>query len=315
MLFRLLTLMAAWQPAWLAPQVSGWLLLLGAVGALTLLAPAGVPVRALGLAMMAPLLFPPQAHVPEGQAEVWQLDVGQGLAVLIRTRRHTLLYDAGPRYGDFDSGERLVVPSLRSLGVGRLDQLLISHADNDHAGGAQAVLRGLPVAVVVSGEPAELPQTLNAQPCIDGARWQWDGVHFQTWRWAGATSGNQASCVLWVDAGGERMLLTGDIDTLAETAWRTANPQVHADWLLAPHHGSRSSSSAAFLNAVAPHSVLISRGAHNAFGHPHPQVLARYQALGLRVYDSVAQGAVRVQLGAHTSASGLRDEQRFWREK
>ncbi len=315
LLFRFLALLAEWQPAWLAPQVSSWAWLLGTLGALVLLAPAGVPIRALGVALLAPLLWAPRTEVPSGQAEVWQLDVGQGLAVLVRTRQHTLLYDAGPRYGDFDSGERLVLPSLRSLGVERLDLLLISHADNDHAGGALAVTRGLPVAQVLSGEAGDVKPALGAMPCSDGARWQWDDVHFETWRWPHASSSNQASCVLWINANGERLLLTGDIDVAAEAAWLAAHPGRTADWVQAPHHGSRSSSSGAFLRALAPHSVLISRGAHNAFGHPHPQVLARYQALGLRVYDSVQQGALRLQLGANRAADGLREQHHFWREK
>ena len=315
LLFRFLSAVAAWHPAWLAPQVTPGVWLLGALGALLALAPAGVPVRALGLVMLAPLFWPPTTSIPSGQAEVLQLDIGQGLAVLVRTRNHAMLYDAGPRHGDFDSGERLVVPSLRSLGVGRLDTLLISHADNDHDGGALAVQRGLSVAHVLSGEPDKLPASLAAQPCINGAHWEWDGVYFQTWRWARAKTGNQASCVVWVMASGERLLLTGDIDAAAEAAWLAAHPGLGADWLQSPHHGSRSSSSLAFLRAVAPHSVLVSRGAHNAFGHPHPQVMGRYQALGLQVFDSVEQGALRIQLGAFESASGLRKEARFWREK
>ena len=315
LLFRLLAPMAEWQPAWLPAQAPWWALLLGGLGAATVLAPAGVPIRALGLAMLLPMLFPLVPEVPPGQAEVWQLDVGQGSAVLIRTRRHTLLYDTGPRHGDFDIGERVVLPSLRNLGVKRLDLLLISHADNDHAGGALAVQRGLPISAVRSGEASELPQALSAQPCIDGASWQWDEVRFTTWRWAAAADGNQASCLLRVEANGERLLLTGDIDAAAERALLADGRDVRAEWLQAPHHGSRTSSSVPFLRAVAPSVVLISRGAHNAFGHPHPQVLARYQALGVQVFDSVAQGAVTVRLGAWQAAQGRRDEHRFWREK
>lgn len=313
--FRVLALMAQWQPAWLPAQAPGWALLLGAVGVATVLAPAGIPIRALGLPMLLPMLFAPVPVVAPGQAEVWQLDVGQGSAVLIRTHAHTLLYDTGPRHGDFDIGERVVLPSLRNLGVDHLDIMLISHADNDHAGGALTVQRGLSVNAVLSGEASELPPSLSAQPCIDGASWQWDEVRFTTWRWAAATEGNQASCVLRVEANGERLLLTGDIDAAAERALLAEGRDVRAEWLQAPHHGSRTSSSAPFIRAVAPNAVLISRGAHNAFGHPHPQVLARYQALGVTVLDSVAQGAVTVRLGAWQAAQGWRYQHRFWREK
>ncbi|MEX6503206.1 DNA internalization-related competence protein ComEC/Rec2 [Pseudomonas zhanjiangensis] len=315
LLFFLLAQIAAWQPAWLPGALPLWALLLCALGSLLLLMPAGVPMRSLGWLLLLPLLYSPPPRPAPGQAQVWMLDVGQGLAVLVRTREHALLYDAGARSADFDMGERVVVPSLRALDVRRLDLLLLSHADNDHAGGAAAVLRGLEAARVLSGEAAELPRRLQAGPCASGQSWQWDEVRFSTWRWAQAGTGNQASCVLQVEASGERLLLTGDIDSQAEQALLTSGLDLRADWLLVPHHGSRSSSSATFLQAVAPRAALISRGALNAFGHPHASVLARYQALPARLYDSVEQGAVRLRLGAFEAGWGLRQEMRFWREK
>lgn len=315
LLFVLLAQIADWLPAWLPSALPLWAWLLCSLGVLLLLLPAGVPLRGLGWVMLLPLFYTPPQRPPPGQAEVWMLDVGQGLAVLLRTREHALLYDAGPRFGDFDMGERVVLPSLRALDVRQLDLLLISHADNDHAGGAPAIQRGLRVKRVVSGEAAALPSELQAEACVSGHGWEWDGVRFSTWRWGAAADGNQASCVLRVEAGGERLLLTGDIDSRAERALLDAGQDVRADWLLAPHHGSRSSSSPAFLQAVAPRAVLISRGAQNAFGHPHPSVLGRYQALPARLYDSVEQGAVRVQLGRFAAGQGLRQQGRFWREK
>jgi len=314
LLFLVLAQIAAWLPAWLPAAVPLWAWLLGALGALLLLLPAGVPLRALGLALLLPLFFPPVDKPPEGHAEVWLLDVGQGLSLLLRTREHALLYDAGPRYGDFDLGERVVLPSIRKLGVDRLDLLLLSHADSDHAGGALAVRHGMPVARVSSGEATALPAELEAEPC-GGEAWEWDGVHFSTWRWAQAEEGNQSSCVLLVEANGERLLLTGDIDSQAERALIESGFDPHADWLLAPHHGSRSSSSLAFLQAVAPRAVLIARGQHNPFGHPHPTVMARYRALALAIHDSVESGALRFELGAQAPAQGLREQARFWREK
>lgn len=315
LLFRLLAGIAAWLPAWTAPTLPGWAWALGALGAFLVLLPPGVPPRLLGLALLVPMLAPPVPRPAPGQAEVWVLDVGQGLSVLVRTREHALLYDAGPRFGEFDLGERVVVPALRGMGVGRLDLLLLSHADTDHAGGAVAVHRALPVTRVVSGEHEALTEELAAEPCVDGADWRWDGVRFTTWRWTEATAGNAASCVLRVEAGGERLLLTGDIDARAERALRAAGRDLRADWLLAPHHGSRSSSSMAFLKAVRPHTVLISRGVHNAFGHPHPLVLARYRALGSEVADTAERGALRIRLGQHSTIEALRDRPRFWREK
>src|SRR5690606_6161996 len=132
LLFELLGLIAGWQPAWLSAVLPLWAWCLVALGTLVLLLPAGVPVRALGLPLLAPLVFAPDNRPEEGQAVVWVFDVGQGLSVLVRTRDHALLYDAGPRYGDFDIGERVVFPSLRALGVARLDLMVLSHADSDH---------------------------------------------------------------------------------------------------------------------------------------------------------------------------------------
>ena len=314
-LFQLLGWIASALPAWLPTAVPLWCWLLGSLGVLLCLMPAGVPLRALGLVLLLALLLPPRERIPAGQAQVWQLDVGQGLAVLVRTREHALLYDAGPRFGDFDLGERVVLPSLRQLGVDRLDLLLLSHADSDHAGGAEAVVRGMTVARVTSGEAAELPRALQAQPCVDGARWAWDGVVFTTWRWRDAPPGNAASCLLKVEAQGESLLLTGDVDAAAEKALLASGRDLRARWLQVPHHGSRSSSSAAFLDAVAPHGALLSRGWHNPFGHPHPGVVARYHARGIALYDSAELGAIRLQLGAVQGISAWRERPRFWREK
>ena len=313
-LFQLLEWTAALAPAWLPSRLPFWAWLLVALGAVLILLPGGVPLRALGLLLLLPLWFTPTQRPAEGRAELWMFDVGQGLSMLILTQRHALLYDAGAKFGDFDIGERVVMPSLRALDVRTLDMLLLSHADNDHSGGAEAVFRGLPVAEVVSGDVPGLPGVLQAQPC-DERQWQWDGVQFSTWRWADATDSNQASCVLMIEASGERMLLTGDIDAHAERALIDSGRDLRAQWLLAPHHGSRSSSSWALLKAVEPKAVLYSRGRHNAYGHPHPAVVSRYQAFDTRAYDSVETGALRVNLGSFDEPQALREIPRFWREK
>ncbi|WP_282397631.1 DNA internalization-related competence protein ComEC/Rec2 [Pseudomonas sp. PS01298] len=313
-LFEGLAWLAGLQPAWVPAEVPlgyWWLSLLGTV---LLLLPNGVPLRLLGLPMLLLAVFPPQERVPHGQVDVVQLDVGQGQSLILRTRHHTLLYDAGPRTGTFDLGARVVLPSLRKFGVDRLDMMLLSHADADHAGGAAAIAGGMPIQRVVGGEVEGLPAFLGTQPCVSGEQWQWDGVSFELWQWSGADNGNAKSCVLQVQANGERLLLTGDIDRAAEQAFLASPLAVPTDWLQAPHHGSRSSSSKAFLQRLAPGSVLISRGRGNAFGHPHPQVLQRYQALGSQVYDSAEQGAVRLQLGAFAAPVVARSQRRFWRE-
>ena len=312
-LFKGLGLMAGQLPAWVPVAIPLWVWVLGTLGAFLLLMPRGVPLRPLGWPLLLLLVFPPRPLLSEGIAEVWQLDVGQGLAILVRTRHHTLLYDTGPRFGDFDLGERVVLPTLRKLGVNGLDLMLISHADADHAGGARAVANGLPVKQVLSGDPLALPAELRAEACESGRQWTWDGVRFQLWQWPSASDSNQKSCVLQIEAKGERILLTGDIDSAAERALLDSPLAVTTDWLQAPHHGSRSSSSAALLAVLQPKAVLISRGNGNSFGHPHPTVVARYQKRGMAIHDSAEQGAIRLHLGRFQPPWTMRQERRFWR--
>lgn len=313
-LFEVLEQAAALAPAWLPPGLSPGLWGLMVIGTLLLLLPAGIPLRLLGVPMIGLALFAPRNGPLQGQAEVWQLDVGQGLAVLVRTAHHQLLYDAGPAMGETDAGTSTVVPSLLSVGVRRLDTLVISHAHLDHFGGAGSVRRRLPVARVISGEPQALPPAWQAQACETGAAWEWDGVRFELWRWSAAAHSNAASCVLRVVANGEVLLLGGDIDAAAEQALLASALPVQAHWLQAPHHGSRTSSSKVFLHAVRPQGVLISRGQGNTFGHPHETVLARYRAMGIAAYDTALLGALRVQLGAYRPVQGWRAQRRFWRD-
>lgn len=315
LLFRLLAGVAEWAPQWTFAAAPGWALGLGMAGVLLALLPAGLPLRLLGLAMLLPLLFPPASRVAEGAAEVRVLDVGQGLAVLVRTRGHVLLYDAGPASRGFDSGAKVVLPTLQALGVRRLDTLLLSHADQDHAGGAAAVLAGLEVERLLSGEAQALTLTRQAEPCRDGEEWQWDGVRFVILTWREAGNPNDASCVLQVQARGERLLLTGDIGVAGERHLLDSGRDLRAEWLVVPHHGSRGSSSPAFVAAVAPQAALFSRGWSNAFGHPAPQVLARYRAAGARIQDTAADGALLLLLGDRAPAWHERADRRFWREK
>ena len=308
-----LSLLAGVVTPWLPESVPFYIWLLSAAGAVILLLPAGFVLRPLGWPLVLLAVFVPREQIPHGQVEVLQLDVGQGLAIALRTRNHTLLYDAGPKFGSLDQGERVVVPVLRSLGVGKLDLMLLSHADSDHAGGALAVQRGVDVARVIGGDVSGLAEQLRAQPCVSGETWEWDGVSFSLWQWSGAKDSNQKSCVLQVQANDERLLLTGDIDANAERDLLRSPLAVPTQWLQAPHHGSRTSSSMVFLKALAPARVLISRGHGNSYGHPHPQVIARYNALGVQVLDSAEQGAIRFRLGGFAEAQGMRDQRRFWR--
>lgn len=314
LLFEWLGWLARVVPPWRAGELPAHLLGLAGLGAFLLLLPAGVPLRLLGVPLLLLALFAPRPGVPHGEVEVWALDVGQGLAVVLRTRQHTLLYDAGPASAQSDAGEQVVLPVLRSLGVTALDTLMVSHAHADHAGGALSVFEALPVAAVMAGEPAAMDARLGARDCPSGQRWEWDGVEFALWRWAAATDSNSASCVLHVRAGGESLLLTGDIEAAAERALVASGLPIRAQWLQAPHHGSRTSSGMALLRAVQPSAVLISRGHGNPFGHPHPRVMARYRSLGIEAHDTALDGALKIQLGRFQPIWRARDMRRFWRD-
>ncbi len=312
LLFALLHGVSQWQAAWQPPLLGPleWLLL--ACGCLLLLAPAGLPVRLPGLLLCLPLLFPASQAPAEGRARVVVLDVGQGLAVLVRTRQHALLYDSGPRQGDFDLGERVVRPSLQALGVRQLDLLLLSHADSDHMGGAEAVLRGLPVRQLVSGESDQPPAGWSAEPCHSGQGWQWDQVRFQLWQHPRPADSNQASCILLVEASGEQLLLMGDADQSTEDALLATGWPLAPRWLMLGHHGSRTASSSRFLQALGPGEALVSRGWLNPFNHPHPEVLQRLRGAGRRLHDTAEQGALLLELGSPGEIQAARTGGPFW---
>ena len=297
-LAALLQAMAAWPFASVAVPAAPLALGMAAVAGGVLLALRWPwPLRLAGLPLLlAYALWQPARPAP-GAFELLAADVGQGSAVLVRTATHTLLYDAGPRYSlESDAGHRVLVPLLRAGGE-RVDTLLLSHSDSDHIGGATAVLAMQPqAALLASFELDHAPR----QRCEAGQRWRWDGVDFELLHplpadYAAARKSNAMSCVLRVQAAnGASALLPGDIEAAQEAALAARSPPgaLRADVLLAPHHGSRSSSSAALLEAVQPKLALVQSGYRNRFGHPAPGVVARYQAQGIRLADSPTCGAM-----------------------
>ncbi|RAO75107.1 DNA internalization-related competence protein ComEC/Rec2 [Dyella jiangningensis] len=315
----LLDAMATWPGAlWYLPEVRLWALLLAMLGAFWLFMPRGVPVRWLGGLLFLPLLLPIRDLPAHGGFQLWGLDVGQGLSVLVRTEHHALVYDAGARFpSDFDMGEVAVLPSLHALGIRRLDVLIASHADNDHSGGIPAVAAEYPDAERYSGEPERL--TLPMKPCTPGQSWSWDGVTVSVLP-SGATDGpaNDRSCVLLVEGRGGRALLTGDITSRIEPTVLAAIPPGPPLVLTVPHHGSRTSSSAAFLAGTDPTLALISSGWRNRFGHPHPLVVKRYEDAGIPWLNSATSGAIEVNFppdAAPYVATRWRQRQsRYWRE-
>lgn len=276
--------------------------LLALVGLGVWFLPKGCFGRWLGWIWVLPVFVQPVVK-PQAQ-EFWLtlLDVGQGLALMLQTRTHSLIYDTGGRWEDSDWGQQAVVPALYAAQAGQLDRLIISHADNDHAGGAASVLAQFPpLEPVLSGTPQDLPAVFKAQPCAQGQRWEWDGVVFEMLYPAPSPAikkRNAASCVLQVSSIYGRVLLTGDIEETAEKALLKAGRLTAVDAVIAPHHGSRSSSGVDFVGVLAPKIVLISAGYRNAYHHPHPEVVARYQQQGAQVLTTATQGAIQLQLTA-----------------
>ncbi|VWX62717.1 putative hydrolase of the metallo-beta-lactamase superfamily [Burkholderiales bacterium 8X] len=295
----LLDVLAGWSWASLsaaAPPV--WAAVAGVAGGVLLAMRLPVALRVLGLPLLLPaFLWLPPRPVP-GEFDLLAADVGQGNAVLVRTASHSLLYDAGPRYSlESDAGHRVLAPLLRALDES-LDTIVLSHRDLDHTGGAAAVLAMQPQAVLRSSIEAEHPlqRIRAAKPCIAGQRWEWDGVSFEMLHprpedYAGTPKPNAISCVLKIGSSRASALLAGDIEQPQEAALLARAADLKADLLLAPHHGSKTSSSAAFLDAVQPRVVIVQAGYRNRFGHPAPEVRARYEARGVSIADSPHCGA------------------------
>ncbi len=322
-----------WLDRWPAaavtvPRPSIPTLLLGVAGAFVLLAPWPWPGRAIAASALLPLLLTPVDTPPPGTLRITAFDVGQGMAVLVETSRRRLLYDTGPRYGSqSDAGLQVILPYLRSRGISHLDLLVVSHADNDHAAGAASIVERIGVGRIASSLVDGHPLTRAgppAEPCVRGLGWQWDDAVF-TWLHPGLehdgvtrAAANARSCVLRIETPGGSVLLAGDVQHADERRMLSAlEPErLQADLLLVPNHGSNASSSAAFLDAVAPRIAIIQAGYRNRYRHPHPKVLERLAARGIDVLRTDRHGAVRVELEAGRSPRVHRmriDESAHWR--
>ncbi len=307
-----------WPPAaaWLPEP--GTVAVVGAVlAALLVLLPVAASLRWLVLPLLAPLLLPGASPPAPGHFELHVLDVGQGTAVLVRTHRHALLFDTGARYPNgFDIGQAVVVPALQALAVRRLDALVVSHADNDHAGGAAAVVSQFPVARVLLGEP--LPDVVGG-PCHESEQWQWDGVRFQLLhpppRYP--AQGNEVSCVLHIQSAHGSALLTGDAGKVAEMRMLNLHRErLPSQVLLLGHHGSRHSSTGEFLDAVRPQLAIASAGYRNRYQHPQPDVLARLAARDIPWLQTPDTGALHISFSADgPQVAGRRQSRpRLWHE-
>ncbi len=287
---------------WTAAAAPWWMQAGALAGAALLVTPLPWRARALALPLMLPLAAPPVERPGEGAMQVTVADVGQGSAILVRTRGHALLHDTGAQYTpDSDAGSRVLVPLLRALGVQRLDLLMLSHRDSDHVGGAAAVMAALPVSALSSSIEAShvLLAARAHRRCEAGQSWQWDGVRFDVLHPHGDEyqrrdpRPNTLSCVLAVtDAQGRRLLLTGDLEAEQEARLVREQPAaLRSTLLLVPHHGSKTSSTPAFIEAVAPQVALVQAGYRNRFGHPAPEVERRYGERGIALLRSDRCGA------------------------
>lgn len=320
-LWWLLEHMAAWPGAlWYFPEPSAWAFALAMLGAVWILLPRGIPARGLGVALFLPLLIPARVPLRDGEFEALMLDVGQGLAVVVRTRDHALVYDAGARFpSGFDLGDAAVVPALRAKGIGRVDRLIVSHGDNDHAGGAAAVLAAFAQAEVSGGEPARMP--VAATQCLAGQAWNWNGVAFRIVHPHEplAAKDNDRCCVLEVRTGDSALLLTGDITAAVEGDVVAALGPIAPHTLLqVPHHGSKTSSGAAFIAAIEPELALVSSGYRNHFNHPNLAIVARYRSAGVDLLTTPESGFAEFRFAPDVAPRlverGRVDRHPYWRE-
>jgi competence protein ComEC len=294
-----------------------WTLLFALPGMALLLAPRGLPGRWLGVPLCLPLLWPPAVGPEPGGFWFTFLDAGSGPAAVVQTRHHTLVYDTGPKLGTtLDAGRAVVIPFLRRQGATQVDLLIVSHADGQHTGGVRSLRELMPVVRMLTSAPEQTPID-GAEPCRAGQTWEWDGVRFQMLHPPErGFSDDSASCVLRVEGTAGRVLLTGDIESGAETTLVASEGSgLAAEILVAPHHGHRNLSTVAFLNAVQPRYILLATGYRNRFGYPRPDTVARYQATGATVLDPATEGALtfRVEPGRALEPERYRrDQRRYW---
>ena len=313
---------ALWQQH--APPL--WSVAVALAGVAWLLAPRGFPSRWVGICLMLPMFLSAPAPLARGTLRLTILDVGQGLALVLRTRGHALVYDTGARFTrDADAGARIVLPYLRASGIKTLDGLVISHADNDHSGGALSVLDGVPITWLLSSLPPEHPisqQGVRSMACAVGQHWVWDGVRFDVLHphldsYTQKRKTNDRSCVLRITVGEHVLLLPADIEAKSERELLARDASaLRADVLIVPHHGSRTSSSLEFVAAVQPSIAVFTVGYRNRFKHPRPEVVERYRALQAQLMQSDEEGAIEMTVpsrGEMTITAYRKHNPRYWR--
>ncbi len=296
-----------------------WTLAPAAMGMLLLLAPRGFPARWTGVVWLLPLFLVTPPRPGEGEAWFTLLDVGQGLAAVVRTRDHVMVYDTGPRYSEhFDAGSAVLLPYFRHRDIDHIDILVLGHGDSDHIGGAPALFENMSIGRIISSVPGKIGHE-GAEMCHEGQQWRWNGIDFQVMHPMrdGGRKGNDASCVIRLGMPDNGILLTGDIERGAERRLvERYGSELQARFMVAPHHGSRTSSTPAFLAAVSPEYALIPAGYRNRFRLPAREVVRRYDRMGIKHLNTAHQGAISFRVdaqGGYTAPRRYREEtRRYW---
>ena len=313
------------QAVWIQHAPPAWSIVAGMLGVLWILLPRGFPARWLGVLLLLPMFLNTPEAPAQGTLKLVIFDVGQGLSVAAQTQHHALLYDSGPDFsGDTDSGNRILVPALRALGIAELDGLILTHNDLDHTGGAASVMQAMPVGWLSSSLPDDQPLLKLAkqtQRCMDGQQWNWDGINFEMLHPDAASyaddkiSNNNRGCVLRISVGNQHILLAADIEKNSEARLLKEHmDKLPTTLLVVPHHGSKTSSTIGFVIATLPDYAVFTAGYRNSFGHPREDVLQRYADSGAELLRSDEDGAILVEV----NAQGLRVERyrkthrRYW---
>ena len=328
-----------WSIAW-SSQPAWWAIALSTIGITIAIRPGSIQEawvsRVMGLVLCATLFIQPltNSHLGKGEFRATVLDIGQGTAVLIETKTKRLLYDTGPIQGKDNAGQRIILPYLRGRGINHIDRMVISHSDSDHIGGAATLLKEINFDSMMGSLPSTNPLLANlaarkipAIPCRFGQQWSWDGVDFYIWHPHEQTvfedqhprKPNEVSCVLEVRNQTTSFWLTGDVEKQGETEITERLTQKAINHLkdkylifMAPHHGSKTSSSQELLTSLSPDEAFAQNGYRNRYGHPHPTVTARYQSMNIPFYQTPTTGAQVWEFPAQSERK--QTEPRFWRQ-
>lgn len=295
-----------------------YVLICSCIGMILLLAPSGFPGRFLGLIWMLPLILYKPLLPKAEEVVITLLDVGQGLSAIVQTQNHILVYDAGPRLSQsFDMGESVVTPFLYTLNVKKIDKLVISHGDNDHIGGSDALLKNFKVLSIQTSVPEKFLK-FPAQYCLRNDSWSWDKVEFKFLYPVkeNLDLDNDSSCVLHIQTGKQSILLPGDIEKKAEKyLTENSSDELASTILIAPHHGSKTSGKETFVRAVHPAYVLYSTGYRNRYHFPNPGVMQEYSDLNAKQFDTVKSGAIKIKLsplGVEEISEYRVNHKRYW---